>query len=228
VSRILVVDDDVQICRALAINLRGSGYEVESATTGEEALRLAAASPPDLVLLDLGLPGLDGLEVIEGIRGWTSVPIVVLSARDADTSKVAALDAGADDYVTKPFSMSELLARVRVCLRRQQQAPELPVIVTPDFTVDLAQHRITRDGEPVHLTPTEWSIVELLVQHPGRLVTQREMLQRVWGPQFEEQTNYLRVHLTAIRKKLEPKAGQPRYFITEPRVGYRFEGAEPA
>jgi two-component system KDP operon response regulator KdpE len=228
VSRVLVVDDDVQICRALAINLRGSGYDVESATTGEEALRLVAASPPDLVLLDLGLPGLDGLEVIEGIRGWTSVPIVVLSARDADKSKVAALDAGADDYVTKPFSMSELLARVRVCLRRHQPAPELPVIVTPDFTIDLARHRITRGGELVHLTPTEWLIVELLVQHPGRLVTQREILQRVWGRQFEEQTNYLRVHLTAIRKKLEPKAGQPRYFITEPRIGYRFEGADPA
>jgi two-component system KDP operon response regulator KdpE len=228
VSRILVVDDDVQICRALAINLRGSGYEVESATTGEEALRLAAASPPDLVLLDLGLPGLDGLEVIEGIRGWTPVPIVVLSARDADKSKVAALDAGADDYVTKPFSMSELLARVRVCLRRQQPAPELPVIVTPDFTIDLARHRITKGGELVHLTPIEWLIVELLVQHPGRLVTQREMLQRVWGRQFEEQTNYLRVHLTAIRKKLEPKAGQPRYFLTEPRIGYRFEGADPS
>ena len=224
-SRILVVDDEPQIRRTLDINLRAVGYQVERASTGEEALRVAASAPPDLVLLDLGLPGLDGLEVIEGLRGWTSIPIVVLSAREGDASKVAALDAGADDYVMKPFSMDELLARVRASLRRRQPTPDQPLIVTPDFTVDLPNRRVERDGVVVHLTPTEWAIVEHLVQHPGRLVTQREMLQHVWGAQYEHQTNYLRVHLVAIRRKLEPKPGQPRYFITEPGVGYRFEGA---
>ncbi len=222
-TRILVVDDEQQIRRALDINLRAHGYEVRLAATGEEALIDAVANVPDLVLLDLGLPGIDGVDVIRGLRGWTSVPIVVLSAREGDPSKVEALDAGADDYVTKPFSINELLARLRASLRRHHPAPQEPVVETPDFVVDFAGKRVTRDGSAVHLTPTEWAIVEELVRNPGRLVTQRQLLQTVWGPQYEHETNYLRVHLAAIRRKLEPDPGQPRYFITAPGIGYRFE-----
>jgi two-component system KDP operon response regulator KdpE len=222
-TRILVVDDETQIQRALDINLRAHGYEVDLAATGEEALTRAADRPPDLVLLDLGLPGLDGLDVIRGLRIWSSVPILVLSARDGDLAKVAALDAGADDYVTKPFSISELLARVRASLRRHQPVPDEPIVETPDFSIDLPAQRVKRDGEVVHLTPTEWAIVEHLARHAGRLVTQRQLLQAVWGPQYEHETNYLRVHLAAIRRKLEPTPSRPRYFVTEPGIGYRFE-----
>ena len=224
-SRILVVDDEQQIRRALDINLRAHGYEVRLAGTGEEALVDVAANLPDLVLLDLGLPGIDGVDVIRGLRAWTSVPIIVLSAREGDPSKVEALDAGADDYVTKPFSINELLARVRASLRRHQPTPLEPVVETSDFTVDLVGKRVTRDGIFVHLTPTQWAIVEELVRHPGRLVTQRQLLQSVWGPQYEHETNYLRVHLAAIRRKLEPNPAQPRYFITAPGIGYRFESS---
>ena len=224
-SRILVVDDDVQIVRALDINLRAHGYEVVMAATGEAALTSAAAATPDLVIVDLGLPGLDGIDVIRGLHGWTTVPIIVVSAREGDTSKVAALDAGADDYVTKPFSITELLARVRASLRRHQPVADDPIVETSDFVVDFVARRVTRRGVPVHLTPTEWSIVEYLVRHPGRLVTQRQLLQRVWGPQYENETNYLRVHMAAIRRKLEPTPGQPRYFLTDPGVGYRFEAS---
>jgi len=224
-TRILVVDDDVQIVRALDINLRAHGYEVVMAATGEAALTSAAAATPDLVIVDLGLPGLDGIDVIRGLRGWTTVPIIVVSARGGDTSKVAALDAGADDYVTKPFSITELLARVRASLRRHQPVADDPIVETSDFVVDFVSRRVTRNGAAVHLTPTEWSIVEYLVRHPGRLVTQRQLLQRVWGPQYENETNYLRVHMAAIRRKLEPTPGQPRYFLTDPGVGYRFEAS---
>ena len=222
-TRIMVVDDELHIRRALDINLRAHGYQVTLASTGEEALIDAAANPPDLVLLDLGLPGTDGLDVIRGLRGWTSIPIVVLSARHGDVSKVAALDAGADDYVTKPFSINELLARLRASLRRHHPTPDEPVVETADFIIDLMDRRVTRSGEPVHLTPTEWQIVERLARNPGRLVTQRQLLQDVWGPQYEHETNYLRVHLAAIRRKLEPDPGRPRYFITESGIGYRFE-----
>ena len=207
--RILVVDDEHQIRRALDVNLRTWGYEIDSAATGEEALTLAAAHRPALVLLDLGLPGIDGIDVIRGLRGWSDVPIIVLTARDSDADKVAALDAGADDYVTKPFSINELMARVRASLRRYNPAPEEPVVDTPDFTVDLVAKRASRDGVFVHLTPTEWAIVEHLVRHAGRLVTQRQLLQHVWGPRYEHETNYLRVHLAAIRRKLEPNPGLP-------------------
>jgi two-component system KDP operon response regulator KdpE len=215
----------VQIIRALDINLRAHGYDVTTAATGEAALASAASSHPDLVLLDLGLPGLDGVDVIRGLRGWTTTPIIVLSARDGDASKVAALDAGADDYVTKPFSITELLARVRASLRRHPTVTDEPIVATDDFEVDFVARRVTRGGVAVHLTPTEWAIVEHLVRNPGRLVTQRQLLQRVWGPQYEHETNYLRVHLAAIRRKLEPQPGQPRYFVTEPGIGYRFEAS---
>ena len=222
-TRILVVDDEPQIRKALSVNLRARGYEVDVATTGEEALTLAAGNHPDLVLLDIGLPGIDGIEVVEGLRGWTTVPIIMLSVRDAEDDKVRALDAGADDYVTKPFGMNEVLARLRAALRRHQPVPEEPIVATNSFRLDLAQKAATVAGELRHLTPTEWSIVEVLVRHPGRLVTQRHLLQEVWGPQYEHETNYLRVHLAAIRKKLEPTPARPRYFVTEPGIGYRFE-----
>lgn len=222
-TRILVVDDEPQIRKALSVNLRARGYEVDLAATGEEALTLAAGNHPDLVLLDIGLPGIDGIEVVEGLRGWTTVPIIMLSVRDAEEDKVRALDAGADDYVTKPFGMNEVLARLRAALRRHQPIPEEPIVHTTAFELDLAQKTATVGGEVRHLTPTEWSIVEVLVRHPGRLVTQRHLLQEVWGPQYEHETNYLRVHLAAIRKKLEPTPARPRYFVTEPGIGYRFE-----
>jgi len=223
VSRVLVVDDEGQIRRALSINLSARGYEVDLAETGEQALELAASRHPDVVVLDLGLPGIDGVEVIRGLRGWSQVPILVLSVRDGEAAKVAALDAGADDYVTKPFGMDELLARLRASLRRAAPAEEEAVVETPDFTIDLAAKRVLRDGEEVRLTPTEWHLVEVLVRHEGRLVAQRQLLQEVWGPEYETEANYLRVFMAQVRRKLEPDPGQPRYFITEPGMGYRFE-----
>jgi two-component system KDP operon response regulator KdpE len=222
-SRVLVVDDEPPILRALAANLRARGFEADIAPTGEDALKAAARHRPDVVVLDLGLPGISGIEVINGLRGWTTVPIIVLSARDAEREKVAALDAGADDYMTKPFGMDELFARLRAALRRGTPAPEAPVIETPDFSVDLAAKKVTRDAEEIRLTPTEWGIVETLVRNAGKLVTQRQLLQEVWGPSYADESNYLRVHMAHIRRKLEPDTRYPRYFVTEPGIGYRFD-----
>jgi two-component system KDP operon response regulator KdpE len=222
-TRVLVVDDEPQIRRALATNLRARDYDVELAETGEAALVIAARKHPEVVILDLGLPGIDGVEVIRGLRGWTSVPIIVLSVREAEQDKVAALDAGADDYVTKPFGMDELLARLRAALRRTAPGEEAAVVETDDFTVDLTAKRVTTADAEVRLTPTEWHIVEVLVRNAGKLVTQRQLLQEVWGPQYEKETNYLCVYLAQIRAKLEPDPARPRYFITEARMGYRFE-----
>ncbi|HEY7438365.1 MAG TPA: response regulator [Acidimicrobiia bacterium] len=223
-ARVLVVDDEPQIRRALGVNLRARGFDVDLAETGERALDLAARHHPDVVVLDLGLPGMDGVEVIEGLRGWTQVPIIVLSVREGERDKVVALDAGADDYVTKPFGMDELLARLRAALRRASPADEDAVVATPDFTIDLAAKRVTNAaGEEVRLTPTEWQIVEVLVRHSGKLVSQRQLLQEVWGPAYETETNYLRVFIAQVRRKLEPQPSRPRYFVTEPGMGYRFE-----
>jgi two-component system KDP operon response regulator KdpE len=223
-TRVLVVDDEPQIRRALGINLRARGYEVDLADTGERALELAARHHPDVVVLDLGLPGIGGVEVIQGLRGWSKVPVIVLSVRETERDKVAALDAGADDYVTKPFGMDELLARMRAALRRAAPAEEEAVVVTPDFTIDLAAKRVTdADGDEIRLTPTEWHIVEVLVRHAGKLVAQKQLLQEVWGPDYETETNYLRVFMAQVRRKLEPEPGRPRYFLTEPGMGYRFE-----
>jgi two-component system KDP operon response regulator KdpE len=226
-SRVLCVDDEAAILKALAVNLKARGYDIDLAATGEDALRLAADHHPDAIILDLGLPGISGVEVIRGVRGWSEVPIIVLSARDAEHDKISALDAGADDYVTKPFGMGELLARLRAALRRNVPTGEAAVIETPDFTVDLAAKRVTVNGGEIRLTPTEWHLVEVLVRNGGKLVSGRQLLQEVWGPQYGEETNYLRVHMAHIRRKLEPQPSTPRYFITEPGMGYRFEGPEP-
>ena len=222
-TRVLVVDDEPQIRRALATNLRARDYVVDLAATGEDALRLAAERHPDVVILDIGLPGIDGIEVVRGLRGWTKVPIVMLSVREDESDKVDALDAGADDYLTKPFGMNELLARLRAALRRAAPVEELPVIESADFSIDLAAKRVSRDGGEVHLTPTEWGLVEQLVRNRGKLVTQRQLLQEVWGPEYSTEANYLRVYMAGLRRKLEPNPSQPRYFITEPGMGYRFE-----
>jgi two-component system KDP operon response regulator KdpE len=227
VSRVLVVDDEPQIRRALAINLRARGYQVDLAASGEEALKAVADQPPDVVVLDLSLPGIDGLQVIQGLRGWTRVPIIVLSVREREADKVAALDAGADDYVTKPFGINELQARLRAAVRRATPTDEgAPVVQTQDFRVDLAAKQVTRDDREVRLTPTEWQLVEQLVRNPGRLVSQRQLLQEVWGPKYQEETNYLRIFIAQIRRKLEPDPANPRYFITEPGMGYRFQARD--
>ena len=223
-SRVLVCDDEPQIRRALGVNLRARGYQVDLAETGEEALELAARHHPDVVVLDLGLPGIDGVEVIHGLRGWTEVPIIVLSVREAEADKVAALDAGADDYVTKPFGMDELLARLRAAVRRASPAEEAATVETADFTIDLVVKKVRdANSNEIRLTPTEWQIIEVLVRNTGKLVPQRRLLQEVWGPEYEKETNYLRVFMAQIRRKLEPSPSHPRYFITEPGMGYRFE-----
>ncbi|QJY49268.1 response regulator [Pseudonocardia broussonetiae] len=224
-TRVLVVDDDPQILRALRINLTAHGYDVTVAPDGAGALRAAADVPPDVVVLDLGLPDLDGTEVIAGLRGWTPVPIIVLSARVGSSDKVHALDAGADDYVTKPFGMAELLARLRASVRRAAVATVdgEPVVDAGGFRVDLAAKKVVRDGAEVHLTPTEWGILELLVRHRGKLVGQRELLRAVWGPGYGTETNYLRVYLAQLRRKLEADPSRPEHFITEAGMGYRFE-----
>ncbi|MDH6110553.1 two-component system KDP operon response regulator KdpE [Kitasatospora sp. MAP12-15] len=224
-TRVLVVDDEPQIVRALVINLKARKYEVDAAHDGASALELAAARHPDVVVLDLGLPDMDGVEVIKGLRGWTRVPIIVLSARHASDEKVEALDAGADDYVTKPFGMDELLARMRAAVRRAEPVvgEDDSLVVTEGFTVDLAAKKVNRDGTDVRLTPTEWHLLEVLVRNAGRLVSQTQLLQEVWGPAYRTETNYLRVYLAQLRRKLEADPSHPRHFITEPGMGYRFE-----
>ena len=222
-TRILVVEDEPGLRKALGINLRARGYDVALAGDGRSALTAASQHPPDAVILDLGLPDMDGTEVIEGLRGWSQAPIVVLSARAEEPDKVTALDTGADDYVTKPFGMDELLARLRAALRRAAGSEELPAIATESFTVDLAAKQVlTNDGDPIRLTPTEWNVLEVLVRNEGKLVSQRQLLQEVWGPRYETETNYLRVYLAQLRRKLERDPSRPRYLITEPGVGYRF------
>ena len=225
-TRVLVVEDEPQIVRALVINLRARRYEVDAAPDGATALRLAAAHKPDVVLLDLGLPDMDGVDVIKGLRGWTRSPILVLSARQTSEEKVRSLDAGADDYVTKPFSMDELLARLRAAVRRTEEADttDADAVVTTDaFTVDLIAKRVQRGGEDVRLTPTEWHLLEALIRHPGRLISQKQLLQEVCGPSYATQTNYLRVYMAQLRRKLEADPSHPRHLITEPGMGYRFE-----
>jgi two-component system, OmpR family, KDP operon response regulator KdpE len=223
-TRVLVIDDEPQIVRALVIILKARKYEVDAAFDGATALQLAAARHPDVVILDLGLPDMDGVEVIKGLRGWTRVPILVLSARHTSDEKVEALDAGADDYVTKPFGMDELLARLRAAVRRAEPTSGGDVLVETDgFTVDLAAKKVNRGGEDVRLTPTEWHLLEVLVRNTGRLVSQKQLLQEVWGPSYMTETNYLRVYMAQLRRKLEADPSHPKHFITEAGMGYRFE-----
>ena len=223
-TRVLVIDDEPQIVRALQINLKARGYEVHLAGTGTSALKVAAQHPPELVILDLGLPDFDGVDVIRGLRGWTEAPILVLSGRTDSTDKVEALDAGADDYVTKPFGIDELLARMRAVLRRSNIAQDQPVVTVGSATVDLAAKRVTLEtGEDIRLTPTEWHLLEVLVRHPGKLMSQRQLLTEVWGPGYETASGNLRFYMGQLRRKLETDPARPRHLLTEPGMGYRFE-----
>ena len=258
VTRVLVVDDEPQILRALRINLRVRSYQVDTAATGAQALEMAARHPPDLVILDLGLPDLDGVEVIEGLRGWTTAPIIVLSGRADSMDKVEALDAGADDYVTKPFAMEELLARMRATARRAGTADDKPQIRLGDLVVDLAAKRVIRDAglagsapagdspaadftaadspaadftasQDIRLTPTEWHLLEVLLRNPGKLLSQRQLLAEVWGPGYADAAGNLRLYMAQLRRKLEPDPGRPRWLLTEPGMGYRYQpGPDPA
>jgi two-component system, OmpR family, KDP operon response regulator KdpE len=222
-SRVLVVDDEPTLVRALAINLRARGWEVVTAHDGKSALEAASDKHPDVVVLDLGLPDIDGVELIRGLRGWTRVPIIVLSARQVSDDKVEALDAGADDYMTKPFGMDELLARLRAALRRIAPAEEEAVVSAGELSIDLAGKKVTRSGADVRLTPTEWQLLEVLVRARGKLVGRQHLLHEVWGPAYNSETNYLRVYTAQLRRKLEQDPARPRHIITEPGMGYRFE-----
>ena len=222
-SRVLIVDDEPQIRRTLELNLAARGFAVDLAPSGEAALEYARRHHPDLVIVDLGLPRMGGIDLIRGIRAGSRVPILVLSARDAENDKVAALEAGADDYVTKPFGMNELIARVRAALRRSAVPESESVVTTADFTVDLQAKRITTPKGEARLTPTQWHLVEVLVRNQGRLVTQRQLLHEVWGPEYGRESHYLRVFMAQIRRKLEVDPSHPRHFITEAGMGYRFE-----
>lgn len=224
-TKVLIVDDEPQILRALRINLSVRGYAVTTAATGAAALRAAAETRPDVIVLDLGLPDIDGLEVLAGLRGWNDTPVIVLSARSDSAEKVAALDAGADDYVTKPFGMDEFLARLRAAVRRGAASADAdePVVETDSFTVDLAAKKVIKSGTEVHLTPTEWGMLEMLVRNRGKLVGREELLKEVWGPSYAKETHYLRVYLAQLRRKLEDDPSRPRHLLTEAGMGYRFE-----
>ena len=217
--RVLVVDDEVQIRRFLRIALEANGYRVYETDRGVAAVQEAARLRPDLVILDIGLPDIDGLEVLRRLREWTPTPVIMLSVRDADRDKVAALDAGADDYLTKPFSVDELLARLRVAQRHAQPGPQASLFAQGDVAVDLAHRHVTKGGRDVKLTPTEYAL--LLIQHAGRVLTHRQILKEVWGPEYMDETHYLRVYFGQLRRKLEDDPARPRLILTEPGVGYR-------
>ncbi|MEU8800222.1 response regulator [Spirillospora sp. NPDC048819] len=219
-TRVLVVDDEPQLLRALRINLRARDYDVEVAADGTTALRRAGASPPDLVVLDLGLPDIPGIDVIHGLRGWTRVPIIVLSGRAGSQDKVEALEAGADDYVTKPFDIAELVARIRAVTRRVSVTGAGRRVDVGEHTVDLADKTVTGG---VHLTPTEWHLLDVLLRNPGKLISQRQLLTAVWGPSYQRETHYLRQYMAQLRRKLETDPAHPRHLLTEPGMGYRFQ-----
>jgi two-component system KDP operon response regulator KdpE len=227
-TKVLVVDDEPQILRALKINLAARKYDVRTAPTGTEALVVAGEQRPDLVILDLGLPDLDGVEVIRGIRGWSSAPILVLSGRSDSTDKVDALDAGADDYLTKPFGIDELLARMRALARRVVPADEPPTVALGGLTIDLVARRVTGPDGEIRLTPTEWHLLEVLVRHPGKLLSQRFLLSEVWGPGYETAQGNLRLYMAQLRRKLEPDPARPRFFTNEPGMGYRYDPGDAA
>jgi len=223
VTTVLVIDDEPQIVRALRINLRARQYDVHAAGSASAALELAAKHPPDLVILDLGLPDMDGVEVIHGLRGWTEAPIIVLSGRTDSTDKVEALDAGADDYVTKPFGMDELLARMRAVSRRVTADGDNPQVKLGDLVVDLAARRVIRGEEDIRLTPTEWHLLEVLLRNPGKLLSRQQLLLTVWGPGYADAAGNLRLYMAQLRRKLEPDPARPRWLLTEPGMGYRYQ-----
>ena len=226
-TRVLVIDDEPSILRALRINLTARNYEVSTAADGASGLAAVSRERPDVLILDLGLPDMDGTEVIHGVRGWTSTPIIVLSVWGQEHQKVAALDAGADDYVTKPFGMDELLARMRAATRRAAPPEETPRVSLGDLVIDLAAKRVIRqDGTDIRLTPTEWHLLEVLLRHPGKLLSQRQLLAEVWGPGYADATGNLRLYMTQLRRKLEPDPARPRWLRTEPGMGYRYQPDE--
>lgn len=225
-ARILVVDDEREIRRMLNVALSAHGYAVAEASSGKEGLSQILIFHPDLVILDLGLPDLDGMEVIHALREWSRVPVIILSVRERESDKIGALDAGADDYLTKPFSMGELLARIRVAIRRSAKTEDEPVLAFAGLTIDLARRMVLLKGEEFKVTPTEYEILKYLALHAGRVVTHRQLLRAVWGPNFQEETHYLRVYIGQLRRKIEDDPAQPRYITTEPGVGYRFMSAE--
>jgi two-component system KDP operon response regulator KdpE len=223
-TRVLVVDDDPAILRTLSISLRARGHDVLTAADGRTALEATRDDKPEVLVLDLGLPDISGVDVLRQVRSYSQVPVIVLSARHGSDDKVEALDLGADDYVTKPFGMDELLARLRAAVRRSGLGDAPEVVETASFRIDRAARQVHVDGEEVRLTPTEWGLLDALVSRPGRLVSQRQLLQEVWGPSYASETNYLRVYMANLRRKLEPDPSRPRHFITEPGMGYRFIG----
>ncbi len=225
-ARVLIIDDENPIRRLLKVALEAHGYEVAGAASGQQGLQQAALLHPDLVILDLGLPDLDGLEVIKRLREWSRVPIIILSVREQEDDKIKALDAGADDYVTKPFGMGELLARMRAALRHAAQNGDEPVLTVGGLTVDLARRLVTVEGREVKLTPTEYELLKNLALNAGRVMTHRQLLRTIWGPGYQEETHYLRVYIGQLRRKIEPDPTRPRYIITEPGVGYRLVGGE--
>jgi len=220
-ARILVIDDEKQIRRMLKAALDGYGYDIAEAASGYEGLNQAAIFHPDLIILDLGLPDLDGTEVIQRLREWTQTPIIILSVREQESDKIKALDAGADDYITKPFSMGELLARLRVALRHAAKTDDEPILSFGELVVDLAHRNVTIKGEEVRLTPIEYEILKYLALQAGRVVTHKQLLRAIWGPNYQEQTQYLRVYVGQIRRKIEIDPSQPEHIITEPGIGYR-------
>jgi two-component system KDP operon response regulator KdpE len=220
-TTVLLVDDEVALLRTLSMNLEARGYRVRTASDGEAALAALRKAQPDLVILDLGLPGISGIEALRELRGWSAVPVIVLSARHGSDDKVEALDLGADDYVTKPFGIDELLARLRAAVRRTSPGEPLELRAGA-LRIDVQDRRVWRDGDEVRLTPTEWSLLAALATRPGRLVPQQQLLQEVWGPAYERETNYLRVYVAGLRRKLEDDPSRPRHLLTEPGMGYRF------
>ncbi|QGP93914.1 KDP operon transcriptional regulatory protein KdpE [Neomoorella glycerini] len=230
-ARVLIIDDELPIRRLLKVALAAYGYELAEASSGQEGLQQAAVLHPDLIILDLGLPDVDGLEVIKRLREWSQAPIIILSVREQESEKIKALDAGADDYVTKPFSMGELLARMRVAWRHAAKTTDEPVLSLGELTIDLAHRLVKMKGREVKLTPIEYEILKNLALHAGRVLTHHHLLRTIWGPEYEEETHYLRVYIGQLRRKIEPDPANPRYIITEPGVGYRLavkeEGANP-
>ncbi len=222
--RILVVDDEPQIQKLLKVSLGAHGYEIEEALTGEDGIRRAALIKPDLLIVDLGLPDMDGKAVVQAIRSWSTAPIIVLTARDQEREKIEALDVGADDYVTKPFSVGELMARMRVALRRAASPEHEPVLQCGDLTIDLVQRRVSVGEREIKLTPTEYELLKILAQFRGRVVTHKQLLKAVWGNNYDDDTHYIRVYIGQLRRKIETDPTQPRYITTESGIGYRMMG----